>query len=283
MANKWLFTYVIWPIDSQLCATAICTHFGILLRASSNDIPLNAKWNLNRVTVAGGNRQGRKVNQLSGPSGLYIDDDDTIYVADFNNHCTVRWKCGSKCGTVVAGGNGKGHGPHQLNRPYDVIVDKKSDSLIISDNGNLRVVRWSYQNCTVCGETFISNISCAALTMDKNGLLYVADEGKHEVRRYRMGDTQGTVIAGGNGKESRFDQLCEPWYVFLNRGHSLYGSDWGNHRVMKREEGAKQGIVVAGGQGKGNNCRYLFSPEEVVVDQLGTVYVSGSWNDRITC
>ena len=244
-------------------------------------IPVDATWYSNRTTVAGGNSQGKKVNQLSGPSGLFVDDNDILYIADFNNHRIVKWKCGAKRGAVVAGGNGKGDGPHQLNRPYDVIKDKKNDTLIISDNGNLRVMRWSCRMNTTRGEVMIPNIACAGLTMDEHGYLYVVDEGKHEVRRFYEDDKIGTIVAGGNGKGNRLDQLHEPWYIFIDADQSIYVSDWGNHRVMKWLPGAKQGIVVAGGLGKGNSLSHLSSPEGVVVDQAGTVYVSDSWNDRI--
>jgi hypothetical protein len=47
---------------------------------------------------------------------------------------------------VVAGGNGAGHRTNQLILPTDVIVDQKTDSLIICDQGNGRVVRWSRRN-----------------------------------------------------------------------------------------------------------------------------------------
>ncbi|CAF4729811.1 unnamed protein product, partial [Rotaria sp. Silwood2] len=104
--------------------------------------------------------------------------------------------------------------------------------------------------------------------MDENGSLYVTDYGKHEVRRYRRGESQGTVVAGGNGSRNRLDQLSSPRYVFVDRDHSVYVSGGGNHRVMKWVEGAKQGIVVAGGQGKGNDLTQLYSPQGGVVDQL---------------
>ncbi|CAF5066295.1 unnamed protein product, partial [Rotaria sp. Silwood1] len=214
------------------------------------------------------------------PSGLYVDDDQTIYIADWGNHRIVEWKSGATNGKVVAGGNGYGSGAHQLNNPIDVIIDKESDSLIISDRGNNRVVRWPRRNGTR-GETIISNIACFGLTMDDNGFLYVVDDEKHEVRRYKIGDTQGTVVAGGNGEGHRLDQLSYPRYVFVDRDHSVYVSEWENHRVMKWEEGAKQGIVVAGGQGKGNSLTQLNHPVGVIVDQLGTVYVADFVNDRI--
>ena len=213
---------------------------------------------------------------------MYIDDDDqTIYIADSSNHRILEWKWNATSGQVVAGGNKQGNEDHQLSNPFDVIVDKERDNLIICDRGNRRVVRWHRRNGT-SGETIISNIDCVGLTMDENGSLYIVDNGKHEVRRYRRGgESQGTVVAGGNGKGNRLDQLSYPQYVFVDRDHSVYVSDWGNNRVMKWMEGAKEGIVVAGGQEGGNSLRQLSSPQGVVVDQLGTVYVADCGNDRI--
>ncbi|CAF2005511.1 unnamed protein product [Rotaria magnacalcarata] len=139
----------------------------IPLRGSASDIPLNARWQQNGLTVAGGNRKGNRNNQLSNPCGLYVDDDQTVYVADRLNHRIVEWKSGATSGQVVAGGNGQGSEVHQLSYPTDVIVDKGTDSLIICDASNKRVVRWPRRNGT-SGETIISNINCMGLTMDEN-------------------------------------------------------------------------------------------------------------------
>ncbi|CAF2128179.1 unnamed protein product, partial [Rotaria magnacalcarata] len=176
----------------------------------------NARWKQNGLTVAGRNGQGYGINQLSYPWGLYVDDDQTVYVADQYNHRIVEWKSGATSGQVVAGGNEEGSGDHQLSNPRDVIVDKERDSLIISDYSNERVVQWPRRNET-SGETIISNINCWGLTMDENGSLYVADIRNDEVRRYKKGESQGTVVAGGNGRGNRFDQLSYPRYVFVDR------------------------------------------------------------------
>ncbi|CAF4855861.1 unnamed protein product, partial [Rotaria sp. Silwood2] len=220
------------------------------------------------------------INQLSNPLGLYVDDEEMVYVADYNNHRIIQWKSNATSGQVVAGGNGSGNGAHQLSNPFDVIVDKDTDSLIISDYGNRRVIRWPRRQGT-SGETIISNINCVGLTMDDNGSLYVAHNVMHEVRRYRRGESQGTVVAGGNGNGNRLDQLSNPYYVFVDRDHSVYVSDLFNNRVMKWVKDAKQGIVVAGGQGQGNSVTQLTYPQGLVVDQLGTVYVAEGGNHRI--
>jgi sugar lactone lactonase YvrE len=250
------------------------------LRASGIDIHSIATWQQNGLTVAGGNGWGNGINQFYNPYGLYVDDDQTVYVADEVNCRIVEWKSGATSGQVVAGGNGQGNGAHQLSGPRDVIVDKERDSLIICDHMNQRVVRWPRRNDT-SGETIISNINCRGLTMDENGSLYIADAGGDEVRRYRRGESEGTVVAGGNEKGNRLDQLDGPHYVFVDRDHSVYVSDCGNHRVMKWVEGAKQSSVVAGGEGEGNGLTQLSDPWGIVVDQLGTVYVADGGNHRI--
>ncbi|CAF1308085.1 unnamed protein product [Rotaria sordida] len=228
----------------------------------------------NGITVAGGNGQGSEVHQLSNPWGLYVDDDQTIYIADFSNHRIVAWKCDETTGRIVAGGNGPGNRLDQLNGPYDVMIDKERDSIIICDYNNRRVVRWPRQNGSN-GETIVSNVGCLGLTMDHDGFLYVSDRDKHAVRRYQIGENQGTVVAGANGQGNRLDQLSQPRYVFVDRDHSVYVLDDSNHRVMKWMKDAKQGIVVAGTQ----DSSY---PYGIVVDQSGTVYVAECLNHRIT-
>ena len=155
----------------------------LLFLEPSLPINSNTKWKQNAITIAGGNGHGSELNQLDHPEGIYVDDDhQCIYIADFWNDRIIEWKFGAKNGKVVAGGNGRGSREDQLNFPTDVIVDHKTDSLIICDRDNRRVVRWPRQNGTK-GQTIISDIDCFGLTMDNNGDLYVSDWKKSEVRR----------------------------------------------------------------------------------------------------
>ncbi|CAF2990402.1 unnamed protein product [Rotaria sp. Silwood2] len=74
------------------------------LRSSSVDIHPNAKWKQTGVTVAGGNEEGNGINQLNCSWGLYVDDEQTAYVADESNHRIIEWKSGATNGRIVAGG-----------------------------------------------------------------------------------------------------------------------------------------------------------------------------------
>ncbi|CAF3361221.1 unnamed protein product [Rotaria sp. Silwood2] len=188
----------------------------------------------------------------------------------------------TKNGQVVAGSNGPGNRLDQLHGPTDVLIDKQTESLIICDRVNRRVVQWSRRSGTTEGNILVNNIACRGMAMDDQRHLYISDIVKHEVRRYQIeGDKNGIIVAGGNGKGADLNQLNWPTFVFVDRQQTVYVSDKDNHRVMKWNKGAKEGIVVAGGQGEGNALTQLYSPQGLFVDTLGTIYIADSGNDRV--
>ncbi|CAF0912240.1 unnamed protein product [Adineta steineri] len=237
------------------------------------------RWKQNAITVAGRNGQGQQLNQLSGPVGIFIDQNKNIFIADRDNHRVIEWKYNAREGQIIAGRNGQGNRVDQLNRPTDVIVDEQNHSIIIADYDNRRVIQWS----NLKQQILINNIDSAGLSMDKNGFLYVSDWAKNEVRRWKMGEynNEGIVVAGGNGKGKKLNQLNYPTFIFVDEDQSVYVSDRDNDRVMKWKKDAKEGIVVAGGNGQGENLNQLSYPTGVTVDDLGQIYVTDYGNDRV--
>ena len=239
------------------------------------EIPADARWSQKGVVVAYGfDRSG----------GICVDNvNKMILVTDFYNHCVMQWKIGCKNGTVVAGGHGRGAQPHQLNYPTDVLIDTDTDSLIISNWGMEQVVRWSRSNDTFEGEVLINKIQCWGLAMDDQRNLYVSDVQKNQVKRYQLGgDMQhGTIVAGGNGRGDKLNQLNDPKRIFVDQHQSVYVSDHENNRVVKWIKGATEGIVVAGNQGLGTALTQFNRPEGLFVDASGTIYVADSLNQRV--
>ncbi|CAF1325952.1 unnamed protein product [Adineta steineri] len=237
-----------------------------------------SKWKQNAITVAGGNGEGQKLNQLNRPEGIFIDKNKNIFIADRFNHRIVEWKYNAKEGQIIAGENEEGNRMDQLNYTTDVIIDQQNHSIIIADRGNKRVIQWLNQNQQI----LIENISCYGLAMDKHGCLYVSDQGKNEVRRWKIGEyIEGMVVAGGNKQGDQLNQLSYPDFIFVDEDQSVYVSDRSNNRVMKWRKGAKEGTVVAGGNDFGRNLNQFFEPEGIAVDHLGQIYVADSGNDRV--
>ncbi|CAF1423360.1 unnamed protein product [Adineta steineri] len=238
------------------------------------------KWKQDAITVAGGNGQGQKLNQLYYPVGICIDKNKNIFTADYWNHRIVEWKYNANEGQIIAGGNGRGNEMEELNCPTDLIIDQQNHSIIIADQQNRRVVQWINQYQRYLIE---KNIDCNGLAMDKYGFLYVSDYVKNEVRRWKMEkyNNEGIVVAGGNEQGIQLNQLNHPGFIFVDDDQSVYVSDQDNHRVMKWRKGAKAGIIVAGGNGKGKNLNQLSSPRGVIIDNFGQIYVADCWNHRV--
>ncbi|CAM4842780.1 unnamed protein product [Rotaria magnacalcarata] len=271
------------------------------------EIPVKARWAQNPVTVVGGNGRANATNQLAYSRGLFADDYQTSVIADIWNHRIVQWMKDDMNGQVVAGGRpywwrhpskglwvgkvtlsrnfatagdrGRGDRLDQWKYPTDVLIDKETDSLIISDYENGRVVRWSRQSGTTQGEILINYIFCIGLAMDDQRNLYVSRP--DAVRRYQIGDKQGTHIAGDIGQGSGLNQLKESRYVFVDRQQTVYVPDCFNHRAMKWNKGATEGIVVAEVHGNGNALNQLAFPNGLLVDTLDILYVTEFRNDRV--
>ena len=230
----------------------------------------------NGTTVAGGHGVGDKLNQLTTAYGLYLDDNQTVYVADFWNSRIMAWPVGATHGKLVVGGKVFG----KKIMPQTVIIDKRDGSFIICDWEYGQVFRW-HPHIHKADSVVVPDIICKGMAMDDRGFLYVSDSKNDEIRRWQIGDKQGTLVAGGHGEGDRLDQLNGPSFVFVDGNYTVYVTDTFNNRVMKWKEGAQEGVIVAGGNGNGNATNQLYYPTAAVVDTTGAIYVSDSVNARI--
>jgi hypothetical protein len=76
------------------------------------------------VVIAGNNGPGSSANQFFNPFGAFIDENQTLYVADSTNSRVQMWFAGATSGITVAGISGSaGSSSMQLISPYAVVVD----------------------------------------------------------------------------------------------------------------------------------------------------------------
>lgn len=250
------------------------------------NLSVDARWEQLGTTVAGVHGDGENNTQLSDPHVVIVDDDkdQAIIIADSGNNRIIQYKRGDIHGQVIAGGNGNGNRLDQLDWPTDFLIDRETNSLIIADKENRRVLQWSRRSDIKQGEKIIDDIDCYGLAMDEHRNLYVSDMEKHEVRRYDIdrGDKFGILVAGGDSEGNGLNQFSVPGYIFVDKNQSLYVADYHNNRVMKWKRGATEGILVAGGQEEGKDLTQLRHPYRILVDKWGTLYVADAGNDRIT-
>jgi sugar lactone lactonase YvrE len=147
----------------------------------------------NGTIVAGGNGKGDQFNQLNSPTYLFIDENDSLYISDQNNHRVMKWLKDAKEGIVVAGGNGQGNSLKQLSRPTGVIVDQLGQ-IYVSDYDNHRVMCWydgANEGTIVVGgngkgqQTNQFN-GPGDLFFDSKGNLYVVDYENNRIQKFEI-------------------------------------------------------------------------------------------------
>ncbi|CAF4308125.1 unnamed protein product, partial [Adineta steineri] len=145
------------------------------------------------TVVAGGNGKGNQLNQLNDPRFIFVDQDQSIYVSDNNNHRVMRWRKDAKEGIIVAGGNGQGENLNQLSSPAGVIVDDLGQTYV-ADFANDRIMRWcegKEEGEVVVGESGVANKSnqlyCpCGLSFDDEGNLYVVDGANCRIEKFEI-------------------------------------------------------------------------------------------------
>jgi sugar lactone lactonase YvrE len=250
--------------------------------------------------------------QLANPTGIAVDHTGTLYITDFGNNRVRRVGTDRKiitiAGTGIPGFAGDG-GPAihaRLTNPAAVTVDS-TGVLYIADAGNNRVRRVGIDGMitTVVGTgtagysgdggpaTQAQLVSLVGVAVDSTGVLYIADEGNHRVRRVGTDGTittvAGTGIPGyaGDGGPATQAQLAHPSGVAVDGTGILYIADQFNDRV--RRVGADGTITTAAGtgssgfagDGKPATQAQLARPTGVAVDSIGALYIADQFNNRV--
>ena len=143
--------------------------------------------------VAGGNGRGNQLNQLNGPTYIFIDREETVYVSDFSNNRVMKWYKGASEGIVVAGGQGQGNSSNQLNYPQGLLVNEVGD-VYVADCYNHRIMCWplgSKEGRVVVGGNGAGQGSNqlnypTGLSFDVENNLYVVDRLNNRVQRFRV-------------------------------------------------------------------------------------------------
>ncbi len=151
--------------------------------------------------------------ELDHPTGLALDDDGNLYVADFHNHRVRRITPGGDietvAGTGTAGLDGDGipATSARLRNPVDMTVDPGGD-LYVADYGNNRVCRVDAASGlieTVAGDGTAGSTGDGGLAtlarlrqpsdvhVDAAGRLLISDSGNRVIRMVDAGGTIRTI------------------------------------------------------------------------------------------
>jgi sugar lactone lactonase YvrE len=245
-------------------------------------------------TIAGdpNGNSGTGNNRLNQPSAIYVDENENLFIADTNNHRVQKWIKGSTSGTTVAGQTATpGSALNQLSSPQAIWVDSKGN-LYIADLRNHRIVKWTFQtSIVVAGGNGQGNSpnqlnDPVGLDFDEpNNDLYISNYLGHSITKWKIGDTQGTFIAGTVGQNGNSStQFSNPSTVELDKNGNIYIADTYNHRIqLFCNDLSKGGKTIAGMTGQvGNNSNQFNFPHDLVLNTENfDLFVADSENNRV--
>jgi sugar lactone lactonase YvrE len=253
--------------------------------------------------------------QLAQPTGMTIDNDGNIYIADYNAS-VIKKVTTSGIMTIFAGNGTEGFsgdgGPAsqaKLYRPTAVAVDKEG-SLYISDASNkvIRKVTKAGVITTIAGvpgragyagdggpATKALLTQPAGIAVDYSGNVYIADPSNSVIRKVNPSGIittfAGTGVAGYSGDngpaiKAQF-QIGSPQGLAVDPAGNVYASDYQNHAIRKINA---KGIIttIAGngapdyaGDGGPAILAKIWYPIGIATDAGGNVFITDSYNNTI--
>ncbi len=190
---------------------------------------------------------------FAGDTGVAIDSNGTIYVADRGRH-VIRKVSANGAITTFAGA---------LDQPG-------------SSDGSAKVARFRFP---------------ADLAVDAASNLYVADQGNHTIRKITPAGFVSTIagragVAGASDGQGSLGHFDGPTGVAVGPGGDVYVADTNNHTIRRLSPQyfvttiAGLPGVAGSSDGVGASARFR-NPAGVAVDPAGDVYVADAWNFTI--
>jgi len=226
--------------------------------------------------------EGYDDGEFKSPTGIALDRDGNIYVADTDTHSVQKF---DKHGTFLSRlGDEAGEAEGQFYYPRGLASTSQGD-LVVVDSNNHRVQKFDKdgQFLTVWGKFgfawkgALQGIfdSPWGVAVDKEDNIYVADTLNNRVQKYTS-DGEPILMWG---KEGAFDGAffyCRD--IAVDFAGNVYVTDEINNRVQKFDG---RGNFLSKWGKEGNGPGQFNAPWGITLDALGNVYVVDTNNHRI--
>ena len=255
----------------------------------------------------GGSEDGTNGDALfSNPAGVAVDHAGNVFVADTYNH-TIRkvtpvgtnWVVTTLAGNPTYSGVSDGtNGDALFSNPAGVAVDNVGNVYVADQNNStirkVAPVGTNWVVTTLAGNPMYggsedgTNSAAhfsqpAGVAVDSAGNLYVADTFNNAIRKVTPVGTNWVVstLAGG------IEDFSTVSAVAVDSAGTVFVADLDNHTI--RMVTAAGAVTTAGGSagsygtndGVGGAARF-YGPSGVAVDGAGNLYVSDTYNNRIS-
>lgn len=223
------------------------------------------------ISVSRENTEDDELQPLGQAFSVTVDNDGTLYILNHDKH-VVRLKNGEQETIIRASKEDyKRFGFSFFNftittdtfdtieDPTAIIFDVTDNSLVICDEGNNKLTRWSLQINSTKGKT-ITALSCKGLVTDNKGTLYISNTYLHEIQRYNPASDELTTLARWPSSQTR-------GFFTVDDNDTVYFSDENNNYVMVLMKDGTKDILFANQQTKLFVLNSLDNPTKLLYDK----------------
>ncbi|HLW99517.1 MAG TPA: choice-of-anchor D domain-containing protein [Candidatus Acidoferrales bacterium] len=259
--------------------------------------------------------------QLSLPTGLFVDANNNVFIADSGNNVIRKVAATTNIITTVAGngtpgftGDNGSPTSAQLNNPTGVFVDAAND-IFIADSGNNAIREVVAGTSPVIQTIAGSAVGTAGFSgdggpatsatlrnpqdvaLDGNNNIFIADHDNNAIREVLASDKTIHTYAGsptgvpgvtGEGGLATAALLHSPSEVFADANNNLFIADTGNSIIRevtvvdkKIHAVAGNGTSGFGGDGGTATLAQLSFPRGLFVDSSENIYISDTGNSFV--
>lgn len=227
-------------------------------------------------------QEGVEDGEFKAPTGIALDKDGRIYVADTDNHSIQKF---DKDGKFLARWGGEPSGQEgQFYYPRGLAIGSEGE-VYVSDSGNNRIQKfdaegnvmraWGKFGFAWRGADIGKFDVPWGVATDRDGNLYVSDTSNSRIQKFK---SDGTPLLKW-GRDGSFDgAFFFPRGVTVDFVGNIYVADESNNRIQKFDA---RGSFLAKWGKEGGGPGQFKAPWGVACDKLGNVYVVDSGNHRI--
>ena len=230
---------------------------------------------------------------LLTPSGVAVDSQGVVYVADQNNHVIRKISASGNISTfagVLGQGPGFVDGPGtsaSFSSPFGVAVDQQFN-VYVADSGNnaIRKIKPDGTVSTLAGVALFNIPNGVAV--DKNSTVYVADWGNNMVRQIStvgvVSTLAGGVTSGSTNANVGSALFQNPYGVAVDENLNAYVADTGNNLILLIKPNGDVSLFAGGTQGLSDGLAGSASfdgPQGIAVDSNGYIFVGDTNNNAI--
>ncbi|MFY9225614.1 MAG: proprotein convertase P-domain-containing protein [Blastocatellia bacterium] len=229
---------------------------------------------------------GTGLGQFNAPQGVSSDSTDMlIFVADTNNNRVQRSTDGGMSWQAIAG---PGTAVGTVNAPQGVAYDEQNDVLYVADTLNSRIQMATSASTTpmfgiYAGATIGTALGKvnrpAAVAIDINGGVYVADTNNNRIQFNTSGAPTGWAIFAGATAGTALGKVNNPRGIYVDTVGNVYVADTLNNRIQINVGGTSTGWMTF--MAPGTALGTVNAPQGVVLAASGNVFIGDTKNNRM--